>query len=370
MFQGGEVARAAGWALAVVGLGVGSLEAQIPWDESMWDVEARESRVETYQGREALYLRAGNAWLQGVEFQDGVIEFDVAAPAAQGFHGLRFRAVDRFNHEHVYLRPHLSGKPDAVQYNPIFNGVSGWQMYSDPRYALPATITPDRWVRVRVGVRGRRMEMTIDGEPLVFPDLVRDPVSGGVALNSSTSEARFANFVIRPGADPGFSDEPGAPEVPPEPGTVVRWRVSEPFPEEVVDGVAQLPPAARRGHDWATLAADVRGIANIAKLRARRDGSNTVFAAVTLRADEACTAHVRIGFSDRVRAFLNGRQLFAGADEYGTRDYRFLGTMGLFDELFLPLEEGDNELWLAVSENFGGWGVSLQVPDEQGVSVH
>ena len=78
---------------------------------------------------------------------------------------------------------------------------------------------------------------------------------------------------------------------------------------------------------------------------------------------------IRLGFSDRVRAFLNGRQLFAAGDEYASRDYRFLGTMGLFDELYLPLESGDNELWLAVSEDFGGWGVTLQIPEGQGVTV-
>ncbi len=43
--------------------------------------------------------------------------------------------------------------------------------------------------------------------------------------------------------------------------------------------------------------------------------------------------------------------------------------MGLFDELFLSLDAGDNELWLAISETFGGWGVMLQVPDGPGVQV-
>jgi hypothetical protein len=43
-------------------------------------------------------------------------------------------------------------------------------------------------------------------------------------------------------------------------------------------------------------------------------------------------------------------------------DRSFLGTVGLFDELILPLKRGDNELWFAVSEGFGGWAVVAQLP--------
>ena len=50
-----------------------------------------------------------------------------------------------------------------------------------------------------------------------------------------------------------------------------------------------------------------------------------------------------------------------------SRDYRYLGTIGLFDEVMLPLRDGDNELWLAVSESFGGWGVLARLPDENGI---
>lgn len=211
--------------------------------------------------------------------------------------------------------------------------------------------------------------MTIDGQRLIVPDLIRDPAPGEVSLNTSTGYVRFANFVIRPGADPGFTDDPGAPVVEAEEGTVPSWRISESFPEDVVDGVLELPASAQGGHDWATVAADNRGIANTAKARNRLDGNTTVFAAVTLRSGRAQTVRVRIGFSDRVRAFLDGKQVLAETDDYGTRDYRFLGTIGLFDELFLPLKAGDDDVWLAVSETFGGWGVTMQIPEGQGVTA-
>ena len=345
------------------------VEAQQPWDEDAWDVGAAESRVVEYQGRPALYMAGGTAWLRDSDFQDGVIEFDLAVSGELGFHGLRFRAVDRANHEHVYIRPHLSDRADAVQYNPVYNGTSSWQLYADARYVLPLSIPGERWMHVRVGVEGGRMEMAVDGQLLVFPDLVRDVTSGAIGIAASASGAWFANFTVKPGADPRFSDESGGDVVPAPEATVTEWRVSDAFPESEVDGVLDLSESQKSARTWDVVPVHTRGVANIATLRPRIDDSNTVFAAITLRSSEAQTVPVRFGFSDRVRVFLNGRQVYAGADEFGSRDYRFLGTVGLFDQLFLPLEAGDNEVWLAVSETFGGWGMTLQLPEGQGVEV-
>lgn len=345
-------------------------QAQLGWDTDAWRIRAQESRVEMHLGREALFLQNGTAWMDGVSFLDGVIELDMAASADQGFHGLRFRATNDVNHEHLYLRPHLSGKPDATQYNPIYNGVSSWQIFTDPRYIQPLVIPADRWIHVRVAVQGGRAEVSVDGgEPIVFPHLIMDPVSGPVGINSSAAPAWFANVQVRPGADPGFTGGEGAPVVEAPEGSVTRWRVSEPFAESMVDGVAELPDGVVRGQRWATLQAEGHGIANLARVRVRSADANTVFAAVTLESAGARTVPVKLGFSDRARVFLNGRQLFAGADEYASRDYRFLGSMGLYDTVFLPLQDGANQVWIAVSEDFGGWGVALQIPAEAGVRV-
>jgi len=52
-----------------------------------------------------------------------------------------------------------------------------------------------------------------------------------------------------------------------------------------------------------------------------------------------------------------------------SRDYRFLGTIGFFDQLFLPLKKGSNELWFVVSENFGGWGVKAKLENMDKISL-
>jgi hypothetical protein len=53
----------------------------------------------------------------------------------------------------------------------------------------------------------------------------------------------------------------------------------------------------------------------------------------------------------------------SGDDTYRSRDYRFLGSIGWYDTLFLPLISGDNDLVVAVSEDFGGWGVQARLAD-------
>lgn len=355
---------------SVVCGGASPASAQLPIDLDEWRIVAQDYRVETHLGREALFLERGSAWFDGVDFEDGVIEFDLAATAATGFHGIRFRPESPLDHEHLYLRPHLSGKPDAVQYNPIFNGASAWQLFGHPRFIQPMEIPADRWVRVRIAVQGRRVEVSLDGRaPIVFPELMRASVSGPVALASSAAPAWFANVSIRPGADPEFEGGAGADPMEMPDGSVYAFAVSDAFAEALIDGVVELPDELRRMSSWVNLEVEANGVANLARVRLRMPEENTVFAALTLTSDRARTLPIDLGFSDRVRVFLNGRQIYHGRDEFSSRDYRFLGTMGDFDTVFLPLEAGDNDLRLAISENFGGWGVSVRIADETGVSV-
>jgi hypothetical protein len=80
------------------------------------------------------------------------------------------------------------------------------------------------------------------------------------------------------------------------------------------------------------------------------------------------TRRFTFGYSDRARVYLNGTLLYKGDNGYLSRDYRYLGTIGLFDSIALPLKGGDNELWIAVSEDFGGWGIMGGISDYEGAN--
>jgi hypothetical protein len=92
-------------------------------------------------------------------------------------------------------------------------------------------------------------------------------------------------------------------------------------------------------------------------------------AAVKITAAAAGIRKIRFGYSDRVRVYLNGNLLYSGDNTYQSRDFRYLGTIGLFDELYLPLEAGENSLNFVIAETFGGWGIMAAFEDPAGLVI-
>lgn len=356
--------------LAMAQLAARPAAAQLrPFDTVTWDIHGAESRIEPYRGRSALLLRNGTAWLKGSRFENGSIEFDIAFSNGLAFPGIAFRAVSRADYELLYMRARQSGGPHATQYTPVLHGLYGWQIYTGPAYEAAPQWTFDRWMHVKLVVSGTRAEVYVDSDTAaqVIPRLRGAQAAGEIGFVVVPGSARFANVVVRAENAPRLTGTP--PTVHDSaPATMVRsWRVSAPFAESSLTGVTQL--AAVPGGGWSMLDVEERGIANLARLAPFDSSHNTVVAAVTLNADRAATVRMRFGFSDRVRVFLNGTLLYTGNDGFGTRDADFLGTVGLFDELALPLRRGRNELWFAVSETFGGWAVTADLPDRRGIRV-
>ncbi|HJQ21918.1 MAG TPA: hypothetical protein VJ867_16360 [Gemmatimonadaceae bacterium] len=349
--------------------------AQQPFDTSAWTITAAESRVETYRGRNALLLRDGSAWLRGSSFQNGTIEFDVAFSDASGFPGIAFRAATHEDFELFYLRTMVNGQPHATQYTPVIHGQWAWQIYAGAPWEGSLRWTYDRWMHVRLAVSGTRAELYVDGDTAVqVIQRLRGPAGPGeIGILGGSKIVRFANLVVRPERGPSLAGAPANPPVAPRdstPASIVRtWRVSPPFAESLLARGAALP-ALSAPATWATLDVEERGIANLARLTGTAGGRNTVVAALTITSERARTVPLRFGFSDRVRVYLNGRMLYAGNDGFGTHDPDFLGIVGLFDELELPLQRGTNELWFAVSETFGGWAITADLPDRDGLVVN
>ncbi|HUQ18216.1 MAG TPA: hypothetical protein VM099_01275 [Gemmatimonadaceae bacterium] len=351
-------------------LPVTTVYAQQPFDSSAFNISGAEWRVESYAGQSSLMLRNGAAWLKGSHFDNGTIEFDAAFSNSTAFPGIAFRAATHDDYELFYLRATRSGMWDATQYTPVLHGVYGWQIYTGPAYNAPVELAFERWMHIKLVVSGTRANVFVGSDTVsqVIP-LLRGPGQAGeVGLVVGPGSAHFANLVVHSENAPRLSGV--VPQVRDStPATIIRsWRVSSPFPESSIAAATQLSNIPGGG-TWSTLGIEERGIANLARLAGNGNGRNTVIAAVTLTTQRAETLRMRFGFSDRVRVFLNGRLVYAGNDSFAMRDRNFLGTVGLFDELALPLRSGANELWFAVSETFGGWAVTADLPDRSGVRV-
>jgi len=144
--------------------------------------------------------------------------------------------------------------------------------------------------------------------------------------------------------------------------------VSDPFAEKALEGSIEISPSLKDDLAWTTLKSEPTGLANLSRVSVLSREANTVFAKVTVISESAQSKTLAFGYSDRVRLFVNDRLLYTGNNGYRSRDYRYLGTIGYFDAVTVPLHKGRNELWFAVSESFGGWGVQAAFEDTLGLT--
>jgi hypothetical protein len=358
--------------LTLLSPGVNAYSQMVPFEPDRWEIEARESKFVDHMGRRSLYLKGGVAAVRGSRFTDGIIEFDMAFTEERGFMGAVWRMQDFENYEEFYLRPHQSGNPDANQYQPVFNGVAAWQLYYGEGYGAPVKYDFNQWVHVKIAVSGRNAEIYIKdmAAPALFvSDLKREVRQGRVGLSvGNFAPAYYSNFSFTPLNNVQLKRKPGAVE-PAPPGTVMAWMVSGLLEGKSLEGKYQLTAADKEKLSWKRLDSESTGICNLARLQGITEERNTVFARLRIQSEREQVKKIRFGFSDAVKVYFNDRLLYGGSDIYQSRDYRFLGTTGLFDELYLPLKQGDNELLIAVTENFGGWGIRAAFEDMNGISI-
>jgi sugar lactone lactonase YvrE len=341
----------------VVGVSVPSAAVaetvEVPFSSDRW--EAAAGRTVEHLGRPAF---EGSASLKEMQFTDGTIEVDVAVTGARSYPGIVFRTQGDGGGENVYVRPHRAGLyDDAVQYTPMFRGVSCWQLYNGEGFTAGTELPTDEWVTLRVEVSGSRARVFVgeSGEPvLVIEHLKRDPVAGAIGVRGPMGgTAVFSNFRYSEEAPPDFGrhayvDSP--------PGLLTEWQVSEPLAPEYAASERLPDPEVIEGLTWSGVEVEPSGLVNLTRFVSRTGRRpDAVLARTTVTTEAAEVRQLRLGYSDQVTVFLNGAPLFTGSSAYRERDPSFLGIVGMFDTVYLPLEQGDNELMLLVTEVFGGW---------------
>jgi len=336
----------------------------VSFDDERWEIEAVEYELVDYLGEKALRVKGGAAVLPELDVKNAMVEFDIAITPERGFAGLVFRLQGPGDYEHFYIRPHQSGNPDANQYTPVTNGVSAWQLYHGAGYSKPVEYQYNEWIHVKVIYAGSQADIYIDSDTPVFraDDLKRDVQGGAIGVNSANfSAVHFANFKY---TELAKAYELPAIEVSGSESEVIReWQVSDAFDGQSLEGVAHLGAAQMADRSWTPLQAEPTGITNLAEVQGLAEGKDTVFARLMIPADRPTFKQLNIGYSDAAAVFLNGTLIYRGDNTYMSRDYRYLGTIGLCDSVALPLESGKNEVWIAVTEAFGGWGIMGQLAD-------
>lgn len=163
------------------------------------------------------------AWIEGLEFANGVIEVEVAGapggeayPGARGFAGIAFRVqTDRSPdgaqaYDAIYLRPTNGRAEDQERRNHSVQYIShpDWtwsrlRRETPSRYEAYVDLVPDSWTKIRIEVRGTQARLYVRDQPqptLIVNDVKSGPsAKGAVALWIGPGTiAHFRNLVVTP----------------------------------------------------------------------------------------------------------------------------------------------------------------------------
>jgi hypothetical protein len=354
-------------------------ERALPFSDGGWELTGERTAIAREGDRDVLSVETGIAYRRDVRLADGTIDFDVQVTQRRSFVYLMFRMAADGEHEEIYLRPHKSGLPDALQYAPVWQGRSAWQLHHGPGGTAAIEFEHGAWTHVRVVLRARDLALFVGDtmKPALVARMARDPRPGYIALRGFLPAdtpgtgpiARFANVVVRPDE---VAFDFGAVAVKartPEPGTVRAWAVSKSFVAPKETATPTLP--ADLG-EFQRLETEPDGLLELhrhVKVPAAR-GAAAAVARARVRAERAGTYAFDLGFSDIAIVFVNGRPIFRGEGSYSYDQPRREGLIG-FDQarLYLPLEAGENDLAILVGDSFGGWGLQGRFSPADGLRI-
>ena len=356
----------------------------LPFDKG-WELSGDRTRIVMDGARQVLETETGFAHRRDMRFEDGTIDFDVQVTDRRSFIYVYFRTLRDGEREEFYLRPHKSNLPDAVQYAPVWQNRSAWQLYHGAGGTAAVAFQPGAWTHVRVIAQGRHAALFVGDmstPALLVPRLAREPQPGHVALGAFLPAnvpgegpiARFSNVVVTKDVA-GFDFaaamvKAATPSAPPS-GIVRAWSVSRGFVPKTDAAAPAIPPVDVTGA-FSRFETDDNGLLPLERHVALPKGSRATAAVsrINVRAERAGAYALDIGFSDIATVFVNGEPVFHADASYSFDRPRREGLIG-FDQarLYLPLEAGDNDVAILVSDVFGGWGLMGRFLEPEGLRV-
>lgn len=346
----------------------------IPMTADHWQVKENAeflTELGFYHG--LMRLNSGKAVLKDLTFTDGTIEFDINT-IGRGMPAIAFHEEDEKNFEVLYLRPDraCAAFHACMQYAPETHGVLLWDLF--PQYQTRAPLRENGWNHIKMVISGRRMRVFVNdavSPTLEVGSLEGDTANGGLHLQGP---ATFANLVITPDAVEGLSIAPDSDPLEGDGGLVRDWRLSNVF--ALPDGkdaiYSEMPPASRA---WKEISAERGGLVNLSRVYGQplpKPNRAVAWVKTTIKSDKKQTKKVEIGWTREVWVFVNGKLVYADKNLFEVPETRKFpdGRCSLENGSFpLALEQGDNEVAIAIANNFFGWGFKLRVADPEGVHL-
>jgi hypothetical protein len=310
---------------------------------------------------------SGLVILKGIDFSDGVIEFDLL-PEERQFSSMYFRWKDSLESETFYFRTDRVGQPQAIQYAPVMGGVNCWNLFDN--YETAAEWQPNVPIHTKLVVSGRQMRVYLNHavEPaLEVPRLEGNVTHGAICFQG---KGTLSNLVVHPGQVEGLSPAEGIDPVAYDPHYIRRWQVTEPrlIPKNIDFSYELLPDSQQV---WKPVGVERHGLVNLTRLYPDKDFvRRIIFLKTALHSDQARVCQLQLGFLNEVWVFLNGQWLYVDKNYFGTPIAKQRGRISIGNStVTVPLRQGDNELMIGVGGGFYGWGVMARVEDLEGITL-
>jgi len=361
---------------------------EFPMNEKHWATVTDNVEFLTYKSVSAVKSSNEDGFgimLRDFEFTDGTIEFDVEFKGS-GFPGIDFRVdKDTLNAEKFYIR--YFGTPNdlrrtTLQYAAVMDGVNLWDVTDD--YQAAATIHEGKWNHVKLVVNGKQMKVYVNDTQraaLHVPALEGITKSGGISL---TGNVIYANFVVRPDATEDLASNEGYDPTYNDSRYLRNWEATHPmdfpFGKDVFmaiqhnPGVAIDPAYLDSTAIWKPIKAGHRALVNLTK---EYGGSDTgprklAWIKTTISSETNQEKRVDLGFSDEVWVFVNGEPLHTDRNYYGSPGMKEpRGRCTIENSSFqLPLQKGENEILIGLTNYFYGWGIIARVANTDGLKFN
>ena len=347
-------------------------DIKIPMVASSWDYTAGDVEFIEHRSTQAMKIMKArtSALLKDIEFEKGTIEFDVEVVEGP-FVGINFRRKDAQEAERLYLRPYRAGNlmgGDAVQYAPIVKGVNLWDLFG--AYQSNALIKKEGWNHIKMVISEQQMQVFVNDmqhAALEIPELCGNTSIGSISLDGN---AIFANLTISPNATADLADKLVSDHTSHDPRYLRNWSHTIPvaFPEGRDIIFDDLPNESTK---WQEILAERFGLVNLTRLYGsdKNDERRLVWLKTNIQSDRAQERKINLGFSDEVWVYINGQFLYIDKNYYANAVRKEPnGRCDISNASFpIPLQEGDNELLIGVSNFFFGWGIVARMDEVEGI---
>ncbi|QGQ98225.1 hypothetical protein EHS13_26730 [Paenibacillus psychroresistens] len=238
-----------------------------------------------------------------VSFESFRLEVEIATPHSFAFIGIVFGATDINNYELVYVSPGSDSTAGEIQYDPIMNGSSTWQIYHGPKYQAPAPFFPGEWTKLALVVHSNSVAIYVgdtDVPQLIIPNLQSGSLGKIGVWGYLPSYLR--NFSVEQIQPSIFSSSPTDLKQLAEEGFITEWEISQPYLKN-----GQSVPK----DNWSYAAVEENGTLNLNRpFTSTKDSAVQVQCKFTL-AEEKET-WLTWGFSDRLKLWVNDIEIYQG----------------------------------------------------------